>query len=36
MQAAEFSATLIPIHQYSVDRVLMHLTHSTSHNKIVI
>jgi len=31
-----FSATLLPIHQYSVDGVLTHLTHSTSHNKIMM
>jgi hypothetical protein len=28
MEAADFSATLIPIHQYTVDGVLMILTHS--------
>jgi len=31
-----FSATLLPIHQYSADRVLTHLTYSTSHKKIIM
>lgn len=31
-----FLQNWLPIQQYSVDRVLTHLTHSTSHNKIVI
>ena len=36
MEAADCSKTLVPIYQYSVDTILMHLTHSTSHNTIMI